>query len=279
MRLLAVFIFALTVLQLAPAGNQASAQGVALMPNYYYDISVIRPETPDDGDFTIRLTSPAAMTGCFKANAANVEMIDAGAVVFVKLEEGDIEIDRKTTYDQFGCDMSSGAQYTDLTFNKNTLEQNGTNKIAISSKSIGKLFDIDVVTYDNKIILDSELKTGVRLPQHEKEKTITHWFYPVNTVLVFANSLNKNPEMKKQINAVAASRGLTPLDMMLDGFKSPDKYLYFVDTKNVLGDTLNNKDTIVIGNITTSETYQGANGPYQKRAKQAVFVRRPTIKD
>ena len=279
MRFLAVFILTLCAVQITFASKTVHAQGLKMMPNYYYEIDILRPVNGSPGDFIIRLDSPAAMTGCFSTNPADIEMIDAGAVMFVKLEEGDIEINKPTNYNQFGCEMNSGTQHIDLKLNKNDLEQSGTNKIAISNKNVGKLFDIELDIQDNKIIFDSELKSGARVSREKAEQTFTHWFYPVNTILVFANGMQKDPEIRKQAKIAAASRGFTELDIMLKGFESPDDYLYFVDTKNILGDTLDDRTPIVIGTITTSETYQGADGPYEKRSKQSVFARRPLPND
>ncbi|NCT40374.1 MAG: hypothetical protein GW778_01765 [Alphaproteobacteria bacterium] len=282
MRLLTVL--ALTFCASLPfaALNRAQAEGVKMMPNYYYDINVVRPTdtaNAKDGDFSIRLTSPGAMTGCYKINPANIEIVDAGAVIFVKLEEGDVELEKTTNYGQFGCEMTSGSQYIDIPFNKDKLAQNNTDKITISSKTIGKLFDIKVETSEHKVTLETELKTGVRLPDSKKKKIIDHWFYPDNTIIVFANNMDKNPDILKQVKVVAGNRGLTPMNIELKGFEPSDEKLFFIDTKNIFSDAFDEKSTISIGHVTTSEEYHGANGPYIKKSKQAVFARKPNSKD
>ena len=266
----------MTVLISVCAGT-ANAENV--MPNYYYDISLTRAPTHADGDFTIRLTSPAAVTGCMEVEAPTIDVIDAEAVLYMTLEEGSVTAKQKKRYGQFDCDMMSGPSYAEITLNKNTIAENGTYKIDIKSKESGRLFDITVETDDNSVTLHTELKTLIPGPNYPAKQILKHWFYPENTIIVQAYGMDKDPDIKRKASVVAASRGLTPLDTFLDGFENPDKKLYFVDSKDILGDTLNMNNTITIGNITTSETYMGAGGAYQKEKKQAVFAKRPSIHD
>lgn len=250
-----------------------------IMPNYYYDIRITRAPTHADGDFTIRLTSPSMVTGCVEISAPTIDIIDAGAVLYMTLEEGSVGTKEKKRYGQFDCDKSAAPSYAEITLNKNTLKENGTYKIDIKSKEAGRLFDIKVETDENSVTLHTELKTPVTPPNVEKKKILKHWFYPDNTIIVFAHGMDRDPDIRRKAANIAASRGLTPLDTFLDGFSSPTKQLFFVDSKNVLNETLGMDNTVTIGNITASETYMGAGGAYQKEKQQAVFAKRPSIHD
>jgi len=219
-----------------PSNAIAQDGGVSLMPNYIYDISVQRTPQIEEEIFSIRLSSAASVSGCFKSKPADIEKIDAGAVIYVELKEGNIHLDKKPSYGQFECEMQSGGAHTDIPFDGDMLVKNGVNKIEIKNEDIGKLFDIEIESNNDKLILKSELKTGVRIPEEDKKKEMHYWFYPENTLVLYTPNLAREPDSLKQLQSFAISRGLTPMHEILESFPMPEagaKQLYFVRNSTV----------------------------------------------
>ncbi|MFK7838811.1 MAG: hypothetical protein AB8B83_00635 [Bdellovibrionales bacterium] len=279
MRLKALFILTFCMAFNLSQTSVSNAQKVNIMPNYLYELETIRPENDENGDFTIRLLSPGSVTGCYKINPAEIEIVDAGAAIYVKIEEGSIELQTEATYDQFGCQITSGQQFIDINFNKNDLADNKTGKIIITSKSIGKLFDIEVETDDHSVTLHSELKTGVRAPSDVIKRSIRHWFFPENTIILSANGMTTDPETAKKVKDLAEEQELKPMKTMFDDFKSPKDGLFYIDSENKFSEDLKENLTVPVGSISFDEQYFGANGPYTKSKKIGVFARKVGIND
>ena len=142
------------------------SDAVSVMPNYYYDLTVTRAPTHADGDFTIRLTSPSSVTGCMEVKAPTISVIDAGAVLYMTLEEGAVETTQGKRYSQHDCTLNAGPSYAEITLNKNKLQQNGTYKIDLKSKIAGRLFDVQISTDTDSVTLDSTLKMPTNNPSH-----------------------------------------------------------------------------------------------------------------
>lgn len=253
------------------------SNAISVMPNYYYDLTVTRAATHADGDFTIRLTSPSSVTGCMEVTAPTISVIDAGAVLYMTLEEGSVTTTQGKRYGQYDCKVSAGPSYAEITLNKNKLKQNGTYKIDIKSKIAGRLFDVQISTDTNSVTLDSTLKMPTQNPSHTKHQIIQHWFLPDDTIIVSSQNMKRNTGIKSKVETLAESRGLKPLSSILSGFNNPANKLYFVDTQKALNENLEGGNTITIGDITMSEDFRGSNGTYQTQKKQAVFAKRPSI--
>ena len=253
-----------------------------LMPNYFYKIDVVRTDTAKNEDFKIRLTSPSAVTGCYEAKPATYEIVDAGAVLYVKLEESNLALNTKPSYGHFECSLNTGSAYTDIAFNTNQLTQNNTYKIEIKSDTVGKLFDVKVEPGDDKLTLHTELKTPVRLPASEMKKTHNFWYYPDNSVVLSTPGLGTNTDEMEKLKAFALGRGLTPMHETLDGFPAPlsnDKELFYVDHKKLFQDNLKSDKPTIVGSISTTEQAFGPQGAYDKPKKVSVFARAIGVND
>lgn len=271
------FLTFITILStLPPLATQSHAQSV--MPNNYYDLSVVRGDNYEDGDFNIRLTSPTSVSGCVKIEPPRIETIDAGPVLYMTLKEGAVRAQEERRFTQSGgCTMNSGPSFVDIPLNKNTIEENGIKRIDLKSNAAGKLFDIALSTSENKVRIDSQLKAPVTDDRIEKHKIIDHWFYPKNTLVIFTPDMEKSSEKQEQLKEFAMGLGMMPLGSIIPDYTPAQmdvKQLFFVDVKDNLGEDLGPKNTITIGTIKDFETYQGPTGEYQKATNQTVFARR-----
>ena len=253
------------------------SDAISVMPNYYYDLSITRAPTSADGDFTIRLTSPSSVTGCMEVTAPTIKTIDAGAVLYMTLEEGTVSATQGKRYGQHDCNLNAGPSYAEVTLNKNKIEKNGTYKIDIKSKSAGRLFDIKLSTDANSVTLDSTLKMPTSNPNHTTHQIMQHWFLPDDTIIVSSQNMKRNKDIKNKVKDLAQSRGLKPLGSILNGFNNPVDKLYYVDTQKALNETLKDGNAVPIGEITTADDFRGTNGAYKAQKKQTVFAKRPSI--
>ncbi len=273
---------ALSILSAPVSTPKSYAQN--LLPNYIFDISAVR-SAHSDNEFAIRLASQTTMTGCYDVTEPTIKKVDAGAVVYVTLDGGDITPAKKPSYGLSSCTMQSGAPFTDIPFDAETLRENSTYKIEIKSKAAGKLYDIQLKHGAEKLTLETELKTPVNIPRHEKEKTLYLWDYPQKTVVLSANGIDKNMNRLKELKSFASSNGLIPLHEILESFPQPrpnSKELFYVDTKDMLQDALQNASlgkSISIGFIEDSTNQTIPNNPFEQDSRINIFARQLTIHD
>ena len=267
-----VFGFLLALIVAFPTPSKAQQ---ALMSNFYYEIAVVRAPAYADGDFTIRLTSPSSVTGCLSIEKPEIEIVDAGAVLYMTLKGGTVELNRDKRYGQYGCDKNMGPNYAEVTLNKNKLEENGTYKIDLKGEEAGRIYDIKIETDENSVTLTAQM--SVNGTNINEEKIIQHWFLPDNTIILSSNNMTRNAEIKDKVKQVAEKRGFTPLEEIYESFKGPDDKLYYVDTKNSLKDTLGDTTPAIMGNIGMPEMHQGSKGAFTRKKVQAVYAKRPSI--
>ncbi len=248
-----------------------------IIRNYFYDISFVRNIEGKDGDFSIRLSSPESMTGCYAVEPVTYEVMDVGNLLYVKLQQGaEIYMQGKPSYGHGECKINSGNFHMDIPFNASTLIEKSTKKIHIQVVNVGTIFEIDIQPDDSKLTLHSKFKASINIPDFQKETQYHYWYYPENTVILKTHELDKDVKNIEKLKTFAQSRGLTPMHEALDGFPVPgsdNTALFYVDDKNTLKDIIDEKRPVVIGNISQAEEYIGAQGPYERQIKASIFAR------
>jgi len=276
MRLLLSF---LTIVFILGVPKAAHAQDkIALAPNFHYNISTVRLDNAAPGDFTIRLTSAISVSGCYETTKPKIEMLNAGTIIFVTIEEGEIKLPESRQYGHHECSKSAAQPAIDLTFNKAQLMSSGTQKIDIKNKSVGKLFDVKLDISDNKATLHTKLEAlgGALAETKDAQKVMHHWFYPDNTYIIEFDHIEYTDDLPAKISTLAQSKNLTPLNEVLDGFKQPvaNKGQVFVVGN---GETFTEGN--ILGQITQAEDRLGINGPEMAEREHNVFIRKPGLYD
>jgi hypothetical protein len=261
-------------------GTAEDEDGVNLLPNFYYGIALIHPEKGGSKDFTMRILSPGAVTGCLKMTPPKVIIENvAPPHMFLKLEESSIGIDKETK----PCKTGNHYAYADIALNGDDLAQKGIKKIVMKSKTVGRFSDIDLDIQNDHIVVTATMPDlrGLGLPFSGSTDTLTYWFYPENTIILHTPAVNEEKDgvLKDNITRLARARGLIPMEEALKGFERPRhvfNQFYFVDPAGTVSGTLgtDGKQNL-IGNIEVPEIFHGPQGPYERPASRAVFARLP----
>ncbi|MCB1563890.1 MAG: hypothetical protein KDJ75_09975 [Alphaproteobacteria bacterium] len=261
-------------------GTAEDEDGVNLLPNYHYLIALMHPEKSGSKDFTMRVLSPGAITGCLKMTPPKVVIENiAPPHMFLKLEESSIGIDKETK----PCKTDNQYAYADLALNGDDLAQKGIKKIVMKSKTVGRFSDIDLDIKDSSITVTATMPDLRRLglPFSGSTDTFTYWFYPENTVILHTPAVNEDESgvLKEKITRMARAHGLIPMAEALKDFERPRHTLnqfYFIDPTGTLTGTLGpDGEQALIGNIEVPEIFHGPQGPYERPASRAVFARLP----
>lgn len=261
-------------------GTAEDEDGVNLLPNYHYLIALMHPEKSGSKDFTMRILSPGAITGCLKMTPPQVVIENiAPPHMFLKLEESSVGIDKETK----PCKTDNQYAYADLALNGDDLAQKGIKKIVMKSKTVGRFSDIDLDIDERRIVATVTIPDlrGLGLPFSGSTDTETYWFYPENTVVLHAPAVNEDESgaLKEKITRMARTRGLIPMEEALKDFERPRHILnqfYFVDPAETISRTLGpDGEQTLIGNIEVPEIFYGPQGPYERPTSRAVFARLP----
>ncbi len=265
----------------------------SLLPNNFYGLTFLHVPDATANDLTLRLITPGTVSGCLKTTPASVVPNIIGRSLTLELTESKMEIDNSIVrYALHSCDLTSHTSITDATINLEELRQKKIESLSMTAKSVGRFASLKLVMDTNKITITSDMG---RLNGRASEKaqcqgenkpeycTYTYWLYPKGTYTLISNALTKNGNdaLVKQIKVLARSKGLTPLEEILPDFKN-EQYqrdlVYVVDDKSLFsGKVKALDDRYLLGNVRSSETFYGPQGPYERVRETPVYAKLPGI--
>lgn len=260
-----------------PRGPKEDEDGVNLLPNFHYGLLFLREDNEARREFTMRIMSLGAITGCLDMTPPKLIVEGTGPIMWIKLEESRIGIDKSSQT----CSGENKYAYADLKLDADKLTEDGTKKIVIKSKVVGRFSDIDLDIQDESVTVTAKMPdlTPLGIPFKGASDVFTYWFYPENTVILYAPSANSEESIPNAITQLAHANKLIPLQSLYKDFIKPrhvSNQYYFIDPAGTLLAQLKTQDDRVsIGAIETPEVFFGPEGPYNKPVKKTVFAKRP----
>lgn len=268
-----------------PDLSAGKTEGTGLLPNFSYNFAMLRKPQASPDDLNLYISSPGTITGCLSKESASIQTVKIGPALQIRIKEGQTDIDRETVrYYHYECKPETGMVEMHLTLSKDRLIKDKITKLTLFSEAVGPFNDIMLDIHSDRIEVSSKLVDLSRfgIPAQTSSQTLTHWLYPENTMILYSSAVDLTHE-KTRSNVLRLARrlGLTPLDELIPAFKKEIRHndkMLVVDTSGRFKDRLTDqRDTFVLGKIRQSETYFGANGPYEKAIEQTIYARMPGI--
>ncbi len=259
-------------------------ENTGLISSAPYQVEYVRLPDAKPGDVTLRIVSPASITGCINVTQPTAEVKATGRTVKIEITDARLTPDRTNTeYSLHSCKVSTGSSKIDITLKREALIQQRINRIMLEVKNKGPFLNMKLRTDKEKAFFIADILDLARmgLPYKNAINKTVYWFYPENTVLLFNSSLKMTDDNIRKIIHFARTKGLTPLTTILPDFRTTKRNrhkLYFVDTDGIYADqieTINDVETL--GNIEMEEVFHGPEGPYKKTSEKSIFIKRPGL--
>lgn len=294
----------------APATAQLlDDQGVPYSSKYYrksmslVDIILTRPDNLLPGQFVLH----ARERGTFSSGCAKLSDIPVTVEYianFVRVTYDDYVVDmRNQDGNGTTCNQPINPPSADVVLDKAVLEEKGISKLRLVYKN--EPIEVELELNDHMARLwppyardpnMSELPALFNIGTMQSSGLLsaiggpaidgmplssfgasTIWFYPENTVILYvpnADSNKANPAIKSKLDALAATRGLSPLEESIPEFKSPlnDKNAYYYVAK---GDRYSQAKGDLLDYIELDTMKYGLEGDEPAKKQMAVYVRKP----
>ena len=260
-------------------------QGAKLVPNFFYYGIVTRPSYAGPDDLNLTMMSPGSVSGCLYSEPPSVKTEIAGKTLKIEMVDPLLDADWETVrYFHYDCKTQTTTQKIDITLSKDRLIRNDINKIVLANDEFGTVGEFEIELDKNKIVVKADPLYEMIFGRRGRggKQVVTHWFYPENTLVLFSSSIDLRDEKNREkAIALGRSKGLVPLEEVLEGFETGDKkekLLYMVDTANVFSDETNEESSaFVLGTVTAGETFYGPQGAYEKPVKKPIYAKSPGL--
>lgn len=250
----------------------------SLLPNFIYASYFVREPGLKPGEVKLRTMVPAAITGCLKLKQPSIEVRKNTPKIDLIMKEAEIRPDKTKRYPQFECDQRNQYAQVDIILNRDELIEGGYNKIGLRNSGL-RFLDVDLEVDENKITATG--KSSACIPN--AGGSTTYWFYPQNTIVLGQPGTEPNDETKGAIRTAAKKAGLIPLEDVISDFRPSDyaaRNMYFVDKAGKYVKEINTAGRpILFDTVSASETYYGANGPYNRPKDIHVYAKLPEAYD
>lgn len=239
----------------------------------------ISKEAKEKNAFILRLSSQYAMTGC--ARTGKIPYTINFIASRMKIDAGEPVLRVQNNLNQ-SCKKTSFYPSADIILSPAMLKEKGIETIEFGIANNITSYDIKVT--ENSVALAPSKdgpNTGSRyrpMPMDSIVDPMKLWFYPAGTVVLKAGVTDDTPNLSEQVAAVAASRGLVPLESVMPEFNSPladpDSF-YYVDKSGRLSNQLGMEESVSVGTIDIPVTVYGAEENITTTHAVQVFAHSP----
>lgn len=227
--------------------------------------------TENPADFKIRLFSFGDVTGCAEMSKPEVDITKRGEQIKVKAIDSELFLKDNPRYSEYDCPTSMNRAFFDVPLNRDEMIKGGVKKIGLESETYGVFETAKVDINHARLILSVKSQYG--------ENVLTYWFYPENTVILYAPHAKLTDEHKNLIKEYGIAQGLIPMEKELKGFEQSEllhNMYYFIDpTGKITGQLNKDIDDVQVGTISPTQKIFTANGPVDQPYDLGVFARYP----
>lgn len=265
------------------------SQGVPYSSKYWKGapeqstISLVRKPGLTENQFALRIASPFLVNGCMKLSNFGYMAEFKDGYLDISIEDMTVDMRDQPQYAHYECSQKAQMPMADIVLNRDDLVKNQTQVIRMHNGSDTNYYNI-TLTDDNVMILPDESYGGMIkrfIPQAlpGRKTTLTYWFYPVGTILLWVPGMDDTQKSVEALRAFAKEKGLAPLETVMPAFESPmtkAEYQYFIDTDGTFDD---NQDELVdgmaIGDVSFEKTVYGLEKDETVLDKKTVYAKRP----
>jgi hypothetical protein len=191
------------------------------------------------------------------------------------------QIDNTVRYAHLGCKVGRNYATADAVLDRDQLLADGVKQITFRSQQATDTYTLEI--NHDEIALRPK-SSNVFKPQAVTDHTdsLTYWFYPENTVVLYAPNAPKGADIGTQISQLAAQNGFKDVSLEMKDFSLPSqngRTFYFIDHEGAHIKALQDHSDVLFGSVAAPETFYGVNGAYQKDTQIAVYARLPGAQD
>lgn len=268
--------------------SQALAQKVSDSATVKFDqkmgllnlgISLLRdPVLPAD-NFILRLSPlDRSISGCPGIMNLKHSSVQRGRLLEIRIEE--VTVDLKG-WPKLDCAGKAQTPKADVVLNRKDMKEKGINAVAVASGMFSDQFKVTLT--DQKIEMEPQcapacIGTAKAQNVHGVRNAMQLWFYPENTVLLYAPGAGSVEGMDAYIREMALQKGLAPLEDQYPGFKSPlvrNNVFYYVDKSGTYARDTRIAGGVPVGTARVARTVFGLRGDETGFENVDVYARSP----
>ena len=259
---------------------------IDIVPPHDYRLYFVRPagksSNAPEHQAILRMTAPVEINGCMIITPPEYEGNVRGTTLYIELEKFMVDIDTSARYAHYECDPTPRPVSVDITLDARQLMQDGVKEINFRGTAISDTYTVEASAEKITLLPKSSLIfQPFDLPN--RYDPLTHWFYPKNTLILFAPGAESGDGLRQKIIALAATAGMQPLETVLDGFISPLKnpdFVYVVDQSGQIPEELARspeESSTVFGQITAERDILTPEGPRTHEQPLSVHAKIPGL--
>lgn len=236
-------VFFLLVLIL-PYGPNAQARAAEAYGKLYYKknpaaimLSLARAPGLEAGQFILRLEAKDGISGCAKLSPLSYEVSFSGIYMDVTISDYTVDMRNPGKTTLYGCAFAPQTPAADIPLNISDIKDKGTKRIRFHADGLLEYYDIKYTDSHITLALSPDGPPGPKryrpLAANGIKDPLTFWFYPQNTLVLYAPAARKDENMGAAIEAFARTKGLTPLQEIYSDFSpplAPPAFYYYVDS-------------------------------------------------
>lgn len=246
-----------------------------ILPNGEQSIYFVRTPDAHSNEAVLRLVTPASVTGCLTLVQTIVTVQNNGNLLTIKVQPGDVTVDKSVRYAHFQCNQGSNVAMADIKLNRDEILSNNVKTMRFSIDG-GATDTYNVSMVGNTLTITPKTSFAFKpFMGSPKSDPLSYNFYPENALILYAPSAPRGVDLSEQIASLAQSKGMNASNVGLKNESSA----YFIDQSGVLANTLAPDGNAFVGNVVAEQTFQGASGPYQQKSDIQVYARRPGLLD
>lgn len=255
-----------------------------------YYLQFVRDMDAPQTKATLRFIAPEYVSGCITKEQDSVETKESKEKLESDFKNGKFNHDRtKDRYTAYDCPIKSYHIIHDIPIDILAMHNNKISSIKLKSKYSGVTANLTVYFDAHKIVIaqkydhaqnkKDEKDKGYKEIEKDYELKVTYWVYPPKTYVLYAPSSKLGQQVIPAIREFAESKGLVPLEEMMQGFhlsKNETDYYYFFDRGGSLtGKVTSYEEGVNIGKINVPKTVYTANGPVQEPHYIDIYAKVP----
>ncbi len=279
----------MTVFSLPAMAQMTDPDGTPYSTKYYrkkpdtMNISLARVPGGAWGDFVLRVVSDYGMSGCPKISNIGYSSELQGGTVAVVIGDYSLDMRDLPSAPQYQCASRQFYPTAEIPLNATALASNNINQVRFEIP--GPRFEVyDLKQGDDYVQLTPGPLLSPRPKIHPLQNeyvknSLKLWLYPEKTVILKVGGVDDTvTDVKKAVQELAESKGMTPLESVIKDFKSPladPNSFYYVDNRSAVTGDAKAMDGVQVGTVSVSSVVQTIDGGQTVNRTVAVFAHTP----
>ncbi|MFN3701468.1 MAG: hypothetical protein ACK4VI_08100 [Alphaproteobacteria bacterium] len=257
----------------APTRAELAEQGYGrLLPHGSFNIGFMHERGGNPDHITMFITAPVPLQGCANVMPYEVNQHYEGNVLILKIEHPIVLLPAEQR-GRHNCNQVSNTG-SSFTLNRAEIMDKGIREIRMRTQYGVTSFNLEL----------NEHMIRLTPKNNQTRPPIEYWSLPDNAIVLnipmARGDIRNNPVMFERLIRVASARGLTPIETRFPDYKPARENInrfVFLESGEIIRDAISNAgDSIILGQVFTSEPFYGAHGSFDKEIALDIIAMMPT---